>query len=902
MQTITLVDTFGFLFRSYFALPPLKNKDGFPTGLLLGFANLLMNLYKDPQSEYLIFALEGENNRRKQFYPDYKITRQEPPEDLLLQLPITIEWIKKMGLVSIKQEGYEADDIIASLSSLAVKQNFNVRILSHDKDLYQLIGGNISLFDPIKKISIDKEQCFHKFGVYPENFIDYQSLVGDTSDNVPGINGIGPKIAQKLISHFGSIEKIFNNPEKLQEIVSPKISQKIIEGKENAIISKQLVSLHRDVFETFDFSISKLPENNPLENIVDDLEKYEFHKLLQRVKKLPITLSIEKIRAKGIGGIGKIASKSNFSFKSHLITEEKELFDILDSIPQNAMIAYDCETSDLAIMKAKMVGFSFCFDGINGYYVPIAHSYLNVGKQISEDAAKKAIERIFTHPIVGHNLKFDLLIAYHNFKIDPPKNIKDTMIMAWLLDSASLVGLNTLMERFFAYKMISFSAIVEKNQTFDFIDLETASKYASEDAVATFALYKKLLETFDSENKAFLNNLGESLEFPFIKVLIDMEYEGISIDVQWFETLRQELNTKIKEKESLIFEAANQAFNINSPKQLSEVLFNHLKLRGVRQIKGGFSTDEQTLEEIYDDHIIVPLILEYRELFKLKNTYVEPILKLKTPDNKIHTSFLQTGTTTGRLSSRSPNLQNIPVRTDSGKQIRRGFIANKNKKLLSIDYSQIELRLLAHFSQDPKLLHAFNHNLDIHLRTSEMIFGKQDAEAYRHIAKTINFGLIYGMGSRKLAKTLKIKPSEAKNYIDRYFASFPTVKDFLKSEEEKIMQQGYAETLLGHRRNFNFEKVSEFIKSNYLREGINAIFQGSAADLIKLSMIKIQQSFQDEDIKMLLQVHDELIFEIAHDKIESISPKLEDIMNNIYKLRVPLRCNISIGDNWAELK
>ncbi len=903
MQTIVLVDTFGFLFRSYYALPPLRNKDGFPTGLLMGFANLLMQIYKDKNFDYVIFALEGENNYRKKIYPPYKATRQELPQDLLLQLPIAMEWIKKTHLMSISIEGYEADDVIASLSQKAVEQGFSVEIWSHDKDLYQLIEQDICLFDPIKKINIEEEQCFLKFGVYPKDFIQYQSLVGDSSDNVPGVEGIGPKTARKLLQKFHDLDGIYENLDILGEVVNKKIVQNIQKCRDQAYLSKELVTLKKDLFDTFDFSCAKLPQENPLEKIVDEFEYYEFYKLLQRIKKLPITLSVKAIRAKGIGGIGYIPpTQSSFSYQTHLIQDSKELFEILDGLKKESLVAFDCETNSLDAVHAKMVGFSFCFDGVQGYYVPIGHSYLGVGEQISLEDAKKAIEKIFASRVIGHNIKFDLLAVDANFKIQPPKIIQDTMVLGWLIDSASIVGLDGMMEHFFSHKMIPFTDVVEKNKTFESVDLKTAARYASEDAVATYQLYFKLLEVLQQRDLEFLNTLAGDLEFPFIEILFHMEKDGIRIDAHWFEELKTALSKKITQIEKEIFTHANQIFNINSPKQLAEVLFNHLNLRKIRQIKGGYSTDEQTLEEIYHDHPIVPCILQYRELFKLKNTYVEPLLKLKTKEDRIHTSFLQTGTTTGRLSSKAPNLQNIPVRSDLGKQIRRGFIAGIGKKLLSVDYSQIELRLLAHFSKDPNLIEAFHQDLDIHLRTAEMIFDSKDAAQNRQIAKSINFGLIYGMGAKKLSQTLRIKNTEAKSYIERYFASFPTVKSFLDEQKEMILQNGYAQTLLGHRRYFNFDGVSDFAKNNYLREGINAIFQGSAADLIKLSMLKIHQTYKNKPLKMLLQVHDELIFEVCEDGAQDLAKEIEGIMNQVYALEVPLKCGISIGDNWAQLK
>ncbi|MCE3040457.1 DNA polymerase I [Helicobacter anatolicus] len=898
MYKVILVDTFGFLFRSFFALPPLKNKEGFPTGLLMGFANLLMKMQKDGVLQQAIFALEGGDNFRKKIYPEYKATRQEAPQDLKLQLPIAMEWIEKMGLKSVSVAGYEADDVIASLSTLAVKNGYQVEIFSHDKDLYQLISENIALYNPLKKVTIKKEECFLKYGLYPEHLIDFQSLLGDKIDNVPGVPSIGEKTAKKLLEHFGSLDAIYENIDTLESVVSKKAATSLREHKDLAYLSRELVTLRKDVFEDFDF-LQQEDDKNPFFAIEEDLERYEFHQILQRVRKKN---SKNSFRAKGIGSVGNsVISQDGFMCNAHLITNEKELFAILDSIPKNCLIAYDCETNSLDALHAQMVGFSFCFDGVNGYYVPIMHNYLGVGEQLNPQSAKKAIEKIFSYPVVGHNIKFDLMVAQSNFSLFPTNFIKDTMILAWLLDSASLVGLDALIERFFAKKMIAYSSIVPKGKTFAEIDLKCASEYAAEDAVATYCLYQRLLQEFQVKNLQHLLTLAQDLEFPFIRVLQSMEMQGIKIDVEWFEELQGILATKLVQKESEIFMHAKQQFNINSPKKLSEILFNHLQLRAIRQVKGGYSTDEQTLEEIKDSHPIVPCVMEYRELFKLKNTYVEPMLKLRTKENKIHTSFLQTGTTTGRLSSHSPNLQNIPVRTEMGKQIRRGFVADDNKKLLSVDYSQIELRFLAHFSQDKELIEAFQNNLDVHLKTAQMIFG-DEAKDKRHIAKTINFGLIYGMGVRKLAKTLKIKNNEAKEYIERYFDSFPTVKNFLKQEEQKILENGYAQTLLGHRRYFDFINATEFMKSNYLREGINAIFQGSVADLIKLSMIRIHEAFKNSSVKMLLQVHDELIFEVDETEAQSIAKQIEIIMNNIYTLNVPLKCSISIGDSWEALK
>lgn len=903
MQTLTIIDTFGFFFRSFYALPPLKNDEGFPTGLLMGFANLIMNLHKEGISDYIVFALEGRGeSKRKQMFPAYKTTRSPAPQDLLMQLPIAIDWIEKMGLLNLSFEGYEADDVIASLSKIVAKDNVNVRIISHDKDLYQLISGNTYLYDPIKKIDIRELECTQKYGVLPSQFIDYQSLVGDTSDNIPGIRGIGDKTAQKIIQYFGSLDNIYANVHRLREIVSPRVAALIEEGKDFAYLSRELVTLKTNLIEEFDLSSCKMSVQNPLLKIVDELEKYEFIKIAQRLRGMPMSQPAKVFKAKALGSL-KPPSPSRFSYTPHLLNNAQELFEILGKIPSEQRISYDCETTSVDTQTAEMVGFSFCVDGENGYYVPIAHNYLGAPCQITRDEAKKALEIIFSHSLVGHNLKFDMLIAQNNFSLCPQKPIEDSMVLAWLVDSASAVGLDAQMERWFAHKMIAFDEIVSKGQNFSHIDLETAAKYASEDAVASMRLYRRLVIELQERGLESLVDLAHKLEFPLISVLKDMESVGITINVKWFEKLRDELAKKLGALQNQIYHLIGYDFNLNSPKQLALALFGHLGLKSGRQIKGGYSTDEQTLEGLRDAHLVIPVIMEYRETFKLKNTYIEPFLKLHNDENKIHTSFLQTGTATGRLSSKSPNLQNIPVRTEAGKQIRAGFVvSNMDNILLSVDYSQIELRLLAHFCLDKNLLEAFREDKDIHTETAIKIFGTQVDQEKRAIAKSINFGLIYGMGSRKLAQTLKISPKEAKSYIESYFESFPTVKNFLKSQEEEILNNGYAQTLLGHRRYFDFKSATEFMQANYLREGINSIFQGSAADLIKLAMLKIHRHFQGSAVKMLLQVHDELIFELPVKIVDEVSREIEGIMNSVYTLNVPLKCGIAIGKTWADLK
>lgn len=927
MNTLTIIDTFGFFFRSFYALPPLKNAQGFPTGLLVGFCNLLQNLYKDPSCTYIAFALEGGGeSKRKALFSEYKANRGEAPMELKMQLPIAIKWIEQMGFLNLSIEGYEADDIIASLKPLAHKKHIALRIISHDKDLYQLIDENTYIYDPIHKKDIKEAQCVEKYGVKPSNFIDYQALVGDSADNVAGIKGIGAKSAEKLINHFGSIEAMYARESELDALLSPRLANLVREGKDSAFLSKKLVRLHDNLLSDIDLSKCLMPESNPMLKIIDELRTYELNNIISK-----LNATQKSTPSKGIGSVQnaldsskditntpdssknaqKLESSHNaknapnsFSFKAHLLDTKNALQQVLDTIPPNATIGFDCESDSLDTKVANLVGFSFCIDGYNAYYVPIGHNYLGVAQQVDIDSAKVAVEQIFTHPIIGHNLKFDLNLIYHTLGITHNGAIYDSMILAWLFNSIAPVGLDKQMLKWFNHKMISFDSLVGKNESFAQVNITTATQYAAEDAAATLALYHKLESVFKERGLEHILALASRLEYPFIRVLMAMENEGIKVDITFLQTLKERASEVINNLSSEIFTLSGESFNLNSPQQLAHILFDKLGLKAGRSIKGGHSTDEKTLLELLNSHEVIASILEYREINKLKSTYIEPLLRLGSTNknHRIYTSFLQNGTATGRLSSKSPNLQNIPVRSSEGKKIRQAFISKEGHSLISIDYSQIELRLLAHFCQDSSLLEAFKQDKDIHLQTAIKLFGESLAQEKRAIAKSINFGLIYGMGSKKLSQTLQIPLKAAKSYIEQYFALFPTIKDFLRSQEARLLESGFVETLLGHRRYFDFSNATEFMKSNFLREGINAIFQGSAADLIKLSMCEIFKIYQHSDLKMLLQVHDELIFEAPNEKAQGYATAVAEIMNNIYTLRVPLKCGISIGHNWAELK
>lgn len=891
MKSLTIIDTFGFLFRSYYALPPLKAKNGFPTGLLTGFMNFISNIGKDFQTDYLVFALDSKGNTfRNEIYEQYKAHRQEVPQDLLRQLPIAIEWIEKMGFKTAAKVGYEADDIIASIAKGASEQGLLVRIVSHDKDLYQLIDDDrVFLFDPIKKDIINEQKCIEKYGIRPKLFTEYQSLLGDSTDNIPGVKGVGEKTAKELILQFETVDNIYAN---IDEVPKPRWKNLLLENKEMAYISQKLVTLATDAYKFIDLHEYELPSENPILKIADELNFYDLTSILKRV------------HTNGLGFKTQAPISTNsVDFEYILLNNKEQLFNVLKSIPKDSIISFDTETTSLDSSSAKIVGFSFCFDSTKAYYVPIAHVYLGVPHQIGLDDAKIAITILASQKVVFQNFKYDYEVIKNNFSIQMPL-YADTMIMGWLYNPGQSVSLDSMAEEFFNHKMIAYGDVVGKNETFADIDVVEACKYAAEDALMTYKLYFKLKELLQKRDVGLLK-LAQDLEFPFIYVLLEMEQNGIKVDIDFLKQLEGRFNDRLKELTNSIYQSAGCEFNINSTKQLANILFERLKLDSGKKTKTGFSTNEQVLQELKDEHEIIPRLLEYREVYKLYSTYVIPLqnFALQSIDKRVHTSFLQTGTATGRLSSKNPNLQNIPVRSELGKEIRESFIAKDGFVLLSVDYSQIELRLLAHFSGDESLVNAFNNNQDIHLQTAIKLFGEEEAKEKRDVAKTINFGLIYGMGPKKLSQTLGIEYKVAKKYIDDYFKLFPTVKNYLKSIEDEALNNDFVTTLLKRRRYFNFESANPMQKAGYLREAVNSVFQGTAADLIKLAMLKIYNLYKgNENCKMLLQIHDELVFEVNEGMALDISKNIIDIMENIYHLNVPLKAKANISKNWGNLK
>lgn len=879
MKTLTIIDTFGFFFRLFYALKGLKNSKGAPSGMISGFANFIYSLQNEYKSDYILFALDSKGKTfRSEIDPNYKTNRTPPPEELLAQIPICIEMIEKMGFMSYSKEGYEADDIIASVVKKCENEDIFIRIITQDKDLYQLIkNGKVSIYSPISKNDYNEEACIEKYGVKPSQIRDFLALCGDSPDNIPGVKGIGAKGAKTLLEQFDNIENIYDN---LMLVRNERSRILLLEGKENAFLSKKLASLKNDIEIPNLLEKSIFNQEEPLLKIIDILEQYELNSLLKKMQ----------FNSKNQNKI--------LNFKTTLILDENKLFNILENLDQESIIAFDTETTDLDTKKAKIVGFSFCYNENEAFYVPLNHNYLGVKKQISLQNAKKAIEIIYKHTVIGHNLKYDFKIIQNNFNLNPPQKYADTMILAWLFNPGLRVNMDDLALRLFDYKTLHFEDIVKKGENFASIELDKACKYAAEDAYITLKFYLYFLKNLDPK----LLELAYKNEFDFIKVIIMMEENGIKLNTLELENLMQQFSKEIKKISEEIYTLCQDRFNLNSPKQIAEVLFNKLNLNTKKKSKTGYSTDEKVLKELINEHPVIEKILSYRELAKLYSTYCEPLLKLaqKDENSRIYSSFLQTGTATGRLSSKDPNLQNIPAHGQYAKDYKSCFIAQDGFSFISLDYSQIELRMLAHFSKDQKLLQAFSNDEDIHAKTAIMIFGENNYKT-RSIAKSINFGLIYGMGYKTLSTNLKIEAKLAKSYIEKYFENFTSIKDYFEQVKNEVKKNGFITTLLGRKRFFDFENAKAMQIAMYERESINSILQGSAADIIKLAMIKIAPDL-DNNKKLILQIHDELIFEVKDELCENFVKKATDIMENIVKLDVKLKTSSSIAKNWGELK
>ncbi|GAA9845307.1 DNA polymerase I [Helicobacter pylori] len=883
--TLALIDTFAYLFRSYYMSAknkPLTNDKGFPTGLLTGLVGMVKKFYKDRKNmPFIVFALESQTKtKRAEKLGEYKQNRKDAPKEMLLQIPIALEWLQKMGFVCVEISGFEADDVIASLATLSP---YKTRIYSKDKDFNQLLSDKIALFDG--KTEFLAKDCVKKYGILPSQFTDYQGIVGDSSDNYKGVKGIGSKNAKELLQRLGSLEKIYENLDLVKNLLSPKMYQALIQDKESAFLSKELATLERGCIKEFDFSSCAFPSENPLLKIKDELKEYGFISTLRDLENSPTPLILDNTPASE-----NTPSLDNAPKKSRMIVLE-------NTEPLSAFLEKLKKTNARIFMRLvldkekKVLALAFLLED-QGYFLPLEEALFS---PFSLEFLQNAFSQMLQHAhIIGHDLKPLLSFLKAKYQV-PLENIRiqDTQILAFLKNPEK-VGFDEVLKEYLKEELIPHEKIK---------DFKTKSKAEKLERLdMELNALKRLCEYFEQGGlEEGLLALAREVETPFVKVLMGMEFQGFKIDAPYFKQLEQEFKNELHVLERQILDLIGVDFNLNSPKQLGEVLYEKLELPKNKS----HSTDEKSLLKILDKHPSIALILEYRELNKLFNTYTTPLLRLKDKDDKIHTTFIQTGTATGRLSSHSPNLQNIPVRSPKGLLIRKGFIASsKEYCLLGVDYSQIELRLLAHFSQDKDLMDAFLKGRDIHLETSKALFGEDLAKEKRSIAKSINFGLVYGMGSKKLSETLNISLNEAKSYIEAYFKRFPSIKDYLNRMKEEILKTSKAFTLLGRYRVFDFTSVNDYVKGNYLREGVNAIFQGSASDLLKLGMLKVSERFKNNpSVRLLLQVHDELIFEIEEKNAPELQQEIQRILNDeVYPLRVPLETSAFIAKRWNELK
>ncbi len=883
--TLALIDTFAYLFRSYFMSAknkPLTNDKGFPTGLLTGLVGMVKKFYKDRKNmPFIVFALESQTKtKRAEKLGQYKQNRKDAPKEMLLQIPIALEWLQKMGFVCVEVSGFEADDVIASLATLSP---YKTRIYSKDKDFNQLLSDKIALFDG--KTEFLAKDCVEKYGILPSQFTDYQGIVGDSSDNYKGVKGIGSKNAKELLQRLGSLEKIYENLDLAKNLLSPKMYQALIQDKGSAFLSKELATLERGCIKEFDFSSCAFPSENPLLKIKDELKEYGFISTLRDLENSPTPLILDNAPL-----LDNTPLLDNAPKKSRMIVLE-------NTAPLSAFLEKLKKTNARIFMRLvldkekKVLALAFLYED-QGYFLPLEEALFS---PFSLEFLQNAFFKMLQHAqIIGHDLKplLSFLKAKYQVSLENIR-IQDTQILAFLKNPEK-VGFDEVLKEYLKEELIPHEKIK---------DFKTKSKAEKlEQLDRELHALKRLCEYFEKGGlEEGLLALAREVETPFMKVLMGMEFQGFKIDAPYFKRLEQEFKNELHVLECQILDLIGANFNLNSPKQLSEILYEKLELPKNKSR----STDEKSLLKILDKHPSIALILEYRELNKLFNTYTTPLLRLKDKDNKIHTTFIQTGTATGRLSSHSPNLQNIPVRSPKGLLIRKGFIASsKEYCLLGVDYSQIELRLLAHFSQDKDLMDAFLKGRDIHLETSKALFGEDLAKEKRSIAKSINFGLVYGMGSKKLSETLNIPLNEAKSYIEAYFKRFPSIKDYLNRMKEEILKTSKAFTLLGRYRVFDFTGANDYIKGNYLREGVNAIFQGSASDLLKLGMLKVSERFKNNpSVRLLLQVHDELIFEIEEKNALELQQEIQRILNDeVYPLRVPLETSAFMAKRWNELK
>jgi len=880
-----LIDGSAYIYRAYHAIKPLSNSSGLPTHAVYGFLSILRRLIKERQPQYLAVAFDTKGPVfRHQLYSAYKANRPPMPEDLRVQIPYIRQMVAAYRIMHLEQGDQEADDLIASATARMVEQGYRVVIVSGDKDLLQLVAANVTLWDPMNDRVMDEAAVAEKYGVAPSRLLDYFALTGDASDNIPGVPGIGPKSAQKLISECGDLEHLY---QAVGQMKSSRMTQQIIDHKPEAFLSRDLVRLNRAAVVPADIEQYRLvdPDNDRLRTLLTELE---FSTLLKEVS------CAVKVDTAGF----------------HLVDRLEALVALGQRLANAKLLVVDTETDSLDTLTAHLVGVSLCAEDGDAWYLPCGHRDEKgdlIDGQLPLERLVEFLRPLFENPQitkVGHNLKFDLavLAAAHNGGLCLSGPLYDTMVGAWLLDPDRRSYKLDDLCRDIDLQMTSFGEVTGHDKSEDAfcrVALEAAKNYSCEDVYGALGLYRDQSPRLD---QASLLPLLHEVEAPLIPVLAAMEQAGIRVDAEMLQRLSIEFGHRLEVDEHSIYRAAGAPFNINSPKQLGEVLFEKLQLPKGRKTKTGWSTDVKVLENLSATHELPALILQYRNLAKLKSTYVDRLASLCNPiSGRVHTSYNQCGTATGRLSSNNPNLQNIPIRTEEGRRIRSAFIAAEGCFLLAADYSQIDLRVLAHYSGDEELVAAFQCGQDIHRRTAAQIFyvaPELVTSDMRRVAKTINFGIVYGMSSFGLASQLHVSRKEAQTFIDRYFAHFSGIKDFMESVVVQAKHDGYVTTLLGRRRPLPEINSTNRVQREFAeRTAINTPIQGTAADIIKLAMLRVHRELAERRLqaRMLLQIHDELVLEVPEFELDEVSGILKSHMEAALSLRVPLVVHLSHG-------
>ncbi|PPR28342.1 MAG: DNA polymerase I [Alphaproteobacteria bacterium MarineAlpha9_Bin1] len=917
---LTLVDGSAFIFRAYYALPPLTRSDGMPINAVLGYCNMLWRLITDNKSDILLVIFDtARKTFRNNIYSEYKANRSEPPDDLKPQFSLVRDATEAFNIFYVEKSGYEADDIIATYATKANSENWNVQIISSDKDLMQLVHDNIYMYDPMKMSVIGEEEVYKKFGVKPDRVRDVQALAGDSIDNIPGVPGIGIKTAAELINEYGDLENLLQNASQIKQ---PKRRESVIDYSDMARLSMKLVSLDTNIDEIRDFK-EFMRKDIDLKKLEKFLSLQGFNSLLSR---LPNQENLsDKRSAYVVLPNDKIQKDNKKSIKIDykLITEENEFLDFVDEIIEKGIVSVDTETTSLNAMEAELVGVALCIEPGKAVYVPLQHkskdenNVITCPKQLDLNFVLGKLKPILEDEgiiKIGQNIKYDMTILHRSAKINISP-IHDTMVMSFVLDAGKEIGhgMDSLSKTHLNISPISYSEITGSGKekiSFEFVKLNDALNYSAEDADITLRLYhlfrKRLL-------KEKMLSVYEDIERPLPAIVSEIERKGVVLNKLYLKDLSLLFEKKMKPIEQLIFNTADEEFNIASPKQLGEILFYKLGLKGGRKNKSGlYSTAAEILEKLSEEgHEIASLVLDWRGLQKLKNTYSDALQnQINKNSGRVHTQFNLTGAMTGRFSSSNPNLQNIPIRTEDGRAIRKAFIIPEGSKMISFDYSQIELRLLAEVARIDSLKEAFIEGIDIHKLTASQVFSvttEKVTSEMRREAKAINFGIIYGLSAHGLSKQLNISRIQAKEYIDSYFRQYPGIKNYMENTKEYARKFGFVKTLFGRKCFISHINDKNLIRRAYAeRQAINAPLQGAAADIIKRAMRKIYWSIKNLNFKssMILQVHDELVLESPEEEVEKIVPVIKEIMISapkpLYSMQIPLEVDVGIGSNWDE--